>query len=454
MAHIIADRVADTSITTGTGNISVSGTPPTAFQTFDTVCATSDTFWYVVVHRTANEWEVGLGTYNGSGVIARTTVLESSNADAAVSFSAGTKDIWLDVPAQGRKNPLSVGSINSGPLAGFRNHIINGAMMVAQRGTSFTSTTSPLNSDDTFLLDRWILLSDGNDIVDVTQATEAPTNGLNSIGLDVETVDKKFGILQVLERKNCVGLIGNTVTLSAQLKVTNATRLDKIKMAIISWSSTADAVTSDIISAWGVDGTNPTLVANWTYENTPADLGVTTSWARYSVTAAVDTASTANIGVFIWSDNVTDTDLGDFLYVTDVQLEIGSVPTTFERRPVGTELALCQRYYFRSTSPGDIGSPFALGMCISTTTADGLNTFPVTMRIPPTAVEQSGTATHYRLVHGASASTCSAVPSFNAATTSMGRFRFTVASGLTAGDAAILASEATTSAFIGWSAEL
>jgi hypothetical protein len=120
--------------------------------------------------------------------------------------------------------------------------------------------------------------------------------------------------------------------------------LDNVKAAVVAWSGTADTVTSDIISAWGAEGTNPTLIANATYENTPANLSVTTSYATYSLTANIDTASTTNIIVFIWSD-VTDTTAGDFLYLTDVQLEPGTVATPFERRSYGQELALCQRYY-------------------------------------------------------------------------------------------------------------
>jgi hypothetical protein len=70
----------------------------------------------------------------------------------------------------------------------------------------------------------------------------------------------------------------------------------------------------------------------------------------------VDTASSKNLIVFIWSD-VTDTTAGDFLYITDVQLEAGSTATDFERRPIGTELALCQRYYETSYPEGTaIGS--------------------------------------------------------------------------------------------------
>jgi hypothetical protein len=275
-----------------------------------------------------------------------------------------------------------VTSINSGPLAGFRNHLLNGAMMVAQAGTSFTSTGSA-NSDDTYNLDQWILLSDGNDIVDVTQSAEAPTEGLNSIALDVETVNKKFGIFQPIEMTNSTGLIGQTVTLSFKAKVSSTTKLDNIKAAIISWDGTFNAVTSDIISAWGVEGTNPTLVANWTYENTPANLGVTTSWATFSVTAAIDTASTKNIGVFIWSD-VTDTTLGDFLYITNVQLEIGGVATPFERRPFWLEYFLCERYYRLTKAEVTCGS--------STTAQNLLVPFNPPMFAAPSALLLNGTA--------------------------------------------------------------
>ena len=96
-----------------------------------------------------------------------------------------------------------------------------------------------------------------------------------------------------------------------------------------------------------MEGTNPTLIANATYENTPVNLNVTTSFATYSVTATVDTASAANIILFIWSD-VTTTSLGEFLYITNVQLEKGSTATSFDYRPYTTELQLCERYYEKS----------------------------------------------------------------------------------------------------------
>jgi hypothetical protein len=134
---------------------------------------------------------------------------------------------------------------------------------------------------------------------------------------------------------------------------------------VVAWSGTADTVTSDIISAWGAEGTDPTLIANATFENTPANLSVTTSYATYTLTANVDTASTKNLIVFIWSD-VTDTTAGDFLYITDVQLEAGSTATEFERRPIGTELALCQRYFQ--------GTRFYLGTTRATNNSSVLST--------------------------------------------------------------------------------
>ena len=235
------------------------------------------------------------------------------------------------------------GTTPTGPsLQGFRNRLFNGSYAVAQRGTTFASGS---NNDDTYNLDRWYVLSDGNDAVDITQNTAAaPPEQKFCIALDVETANKKFGVAQIIENINCADLQGQTVTLSFQAKVSATTKLDNVKCAIVAWSGTADSVTSDIISAWGAEGTNPTLIANATYENSPANLNVTTDWETYTVSAPIDTASTNNVIVFIWSD-VTDTTAGDFLYLAGVQLEAGAVATPFERRPYGTELALCQRYF-------------------------------------------------------------------------------------------------------------
>lgn len=98
MAFVTGDRVKETSTTTGTGNLTLAGAV-SGFQAFS-IFANNDTFFYAVVHQTAAEWEVGIGTYvSATPALARTTVLESSNADALVSFSAGTKDIFVTHPS-------------------------------------------------------------------------------------------------------------------------------------------------------------------------------------------------------------------------------------------------------------------------------------------------------------------------------------------------------------------
>jgi hypothetical protein len=257
-------------------------------------------------------------------------------------------------------------------------------------------------------LDRWYVLSDGNDAVDITQNTaDAPPEQKFCIALDVETANKKFGVAQIIENINCADLQGQTVTVSFQAKVSATTKLDNVKCAIVAWSGTADSVTSDIISAWGAEGTNPTLIANATYENTPANLNVTTSWATYTVSAPIDTASTNNVIVFIWSD-VTDTTAGDFLYLAGVQLEAGSVATPFERRPFGTELALCQRYL-----PAFVGND---NMVCNGSGFDANNTrlrvsFPVQVRAPATGIVVSSAA-HFSIQTGSGSLTACGSLSF------------------------------------------
>jgi hypothetical protein len=99
MAFVTADRVRDTSTTAGSGSFSVSGTAPTGYRTFSAVLSVSDTFYYSIQHQTLNEWEVGLGTYSSANTFARTTIYSSSNAGSAVTFSAGTKDVFITMAA-------------------------------------------------------------------------------------------------------------------------------------------------------------------------------------------------------------------------------------------------------------------------------------------------------------------------------------------------------------------
>ena len=99
MAFITADRVKDTSTTTGTGNITVSGSAPFGYRTFSTVMSVGDTFYYAIQGQATAEWEIGVGTYASSNQFARTTVLASSASGSAVSFSSGTKNVFITLAA-------------------------------------------------------------------------------------------------------------------------------------------------------------------------------------------------------------------------------------------------------------------------------------------------------------------------------------------------------------------
>jgi len=99
MAFITADRVKDTSTTTGTGNITVSGSAPFGYRTFSTVLSVGDTFYYAIQGQSTAEWEIGVGTYASTNQFARTTVLASSASGNAVSFSSGTKNVFITLAA-------------------------------------------------------------------------------------------------------------------------------------------------------------------------------------------------------------------------------------------------------------------------------------------------------------------------------------------------------------------
>ena len=270
-----------------------------------------------------------------------------------------------------------------------RNSLINGGMRTGQRGTTFDATTSPLNSDDTYLLDRWILLSDGNDVVDVSQSTEAPDGALNSIKLEVETANKQFGILQILENKDAMSFAGKKASLSFQARMAAADdNTHSLKAIVLSWDGVADTVTSDVVNAWLA---TPTYVANWTGENTPVSNTLTTSWQTFEIEDIdIDTASMANLAVFFFCDQ-TDGAIGDAIYITKTKIERGSVATDFVSRPYAEELALCQRYYEKAyevgTAPGTVlAAAFAIYAFTYGTYPTAVCWFKVQKRTSPTVV--------------------------------------------------------------------
>jgi hypothetical protein len=96
MALVLADRVQETTTTTGTGTVTLAGAA-TGFQTFAAVGDGNSTYYTI---SGGAEWEVGIGTYTASGTtLSRTTVISSSNSGSLVTFSAGTKNVFVTYPA-------------------------------------------------------------------------------------------------------------------------------------------------------------------------------------------------------------------------------------------------------------------------------------------------------------------------------------------------------------------
>lgn len=94
--RLLKDRVKDTTTTTGTGSLTLSGTAPTGYESFNTAFGTN-TYFYYCISSTGAEWEVGIGYLSTSTTLVRDSIVASSNSDAVVSLSAGTKDVFCTI---------------------------------------------------------------------------------------------------------------------------------------------------------------------------------------------------------------------------------------------------------------------------------------------------------------------------------------------------------------------
>jgi hypothetical protein len=111
MALVIANRVKETTTTAGTGTVTLLGAS-TGFQSFAAI-GNANTTYYTIASQTGNEWEVGIGTYTSSGTtLARTTVLSNSSGTqpSALSFAAGTKDVFVTYPSEYAVAATNVGT--------------------------------------------------------------------------------------------------------------------------------------------------------------------------------------------------------------------------------------------------------------------------------------------------------------------------------------------------------
>jgi hypothetical protein len=353
-------------------------------------------------------------------------------------------------------------TINGAAVSGFtgmKNRIINGAQNINQRGASVTSAA-------TYVTDRWQWDSNTTTAtLTFAQSTVAPTGFTNSLGITVGTADTSIAAGDLIDFRHWIE--GNNV---ADFGLGTASA---VTFTVSFW------VRSSIVGTYGASFRNSD--ASRVYVST-FTINVANTWEQKTITVAGDTSGTwltdtgrglgmnicltggsnyqTTAGVWTGAFNYRTTSAqanlagtsGATFYITGVQLERGSNATSFEFIDYGRQLIQCQRYYQKFSATGS-GQVFCSGMMNATTTARTFIPFLVPFRTNPSALEQSGTAGDYAIFHGATVTTCSAVPGFVAASVNGATFETTIASGGTAGNGALVRA-VTSSAYLGFSAEL
>jgi hypothetical protein len=344
---------------------------------------------------------------------------------------------------------------------GFKNRIINGDMRIDQRNAGASVT---LTSGGNFSVDRFQGFEDTDGAMTAQQDTSAPAGFINSIKFTTTTADAtltttQFALCrQMVEGTNIADLgwgtaSAKTVTLSFWVRSSltgtfggslgnsgfNRSYPFTYSISVAdTWEYKTITVPGDTTGTW-LTTTGAGIRVNFSLGTGPDYSGTAGSWAGAGYLSA--TGATSVIGTL----NAT-------WYITGVQLEVAPSATSFDYRPFGTELALCQRYYYKQQA-ADANARFATGYNNQTTTAVAMVFFPASMRTAPTALEQSGTAGDYRVQHQFTATTCSSVPTFSSADVWGSTTLFTVASGLTQGQGSF-ARSVNSSAYLAWSAEL
>ena len=190
MALVLNDRVKETTTSTGTGTVNLAGAE-TGFETFVAGIGNTNTTYYAIVHQSAAEFEVGLGTVSDSSpdTLSRTTIISSSNSDSAVNFSSGTKDVFCTMPASKAVHEDASGNVT---LPGTLD--VDGGITVDN--ITIDGTEIDLSSGDLTLdvAGDIILDANGGDILLKDDGTDIGKIQLDTAGLILDPVvsDKDF----------------------------------------------------------------------------------------------------------------------------------------------------------------------------------------------------------------------------------------------------------------------
>jgi hypothetical protein len=310
-------------------------------------------------------------------------------------------------------------TLGAGNSSSFKNRIINGAMVIDQRNAGATVSVST----DVFTLDRWRGDNNGGGgVYSVQQSTTVPANFVNSSLITVTTADASIGateaysFTQRIEGFNIADFgwgtaSAQTVTLSFMVRssVTGTfggafqnsdnTRSYPFSYTISSantWESKSVTITGDTSGTWQT-GTGIGIRCVFS-------LGVGSSRkSTAGVWASADyRASTGSVDIISTS--------GATFFITGVQVEVGTVATSFDYRSYGTELALCYRYYEQilyGTGNNSGNGMISIGQAITTSSAQVPYTWTTTKRASPTISTSSASTTLYGATGTAYAATLS-----------------------------------------------
>ena len=408
---------------------------------------------------------------NGGAVLAGVTTVTSVKVGAAVTIS----ESGIEASGIG----ITCANINGAQIGGRRNIIINGAMTVAQRGTS--STTS-----GNYTLDRFALVFSGTD--------ESPTQAQVDVASGTTPYTSGFRKAFKITNGNQTGGAGATDFIWFRYIV------EAQDIANSGWNYTSSSsfitlsfwIKSSVAQTFkgylrSRDGTNQTysfetgsLTADtWTKvtktipgnsniqidNNNDQGLQINlfgfmgTDYTDNSVTE--DAWATYGSGTRMKDNTSTWYTTNDAtLEITGVQLEVGSQATPFEHRSMGEELSLCQRYYFKLGKLDYLGTHMSANEVYGIGMSDNddqniyaMINFPVIMRVPPTAIDQSGSAADYQ-VRRDTTKTCTAVPNFVEAAEHYCRVNFPSSSHGWGTGQMLWCMSAGSSGYLGFSAEL
>ena len=357
--------------------------------------------------------------------------VESMRLDSNGRLGIGTTSPTTPLQVNGT---ITATSVNTNNTFGFKNRIINGAMVIDQRNAG--ASVTPAN---TYTLDRWFGGRSQASKYTAQQSSVAPAGFTNSLLITSSSAysvgaNDFFLIRQSIEGFNTADLAfgtanAKTVTLSfwvrssltgtfgGALENSASDRCYPFSYTINSadtWEQKSITIAGDTTGTW-----------------------LTTNGIGIKVTFSLGMGSnlSGTAGAWVGSEKLSVTGAtsvvgtnGATFYITGVQLEVGSTATSFDYRPYGTELQLCQRYlpaFSGASGTGALGT----GQTVSTTAGLGTIPFPVVARVPPTGITISS-AGHFAATQTSGSGVAYTGVVFNSATVFCGEVYGTGASGL------------------------